>query len=121
MRRLSRIASKCGIAALTCPSENGRKRAGACKIDFSSSSEIAWAVHSGTLTDMERRMSGEREIKRRRPGFGKRGSARVKLAERKPSSMGHLTQICRRWWGKKELQGKMAKKGFGFKRSRLEI
>jgi hypothetical protein len=40
-------------------------------------------------------MSGEREIKRRRPGFGKRGSARVKLAERKPSSMGHLTQICR--------------------------
>ena len=33
--------------------------------------------------------------------------------------MGHLTQICRRWWGKKELQGKMAKKGFGFKRSRL--
>ena len=83
--------------------------------------EIVWAVHSGTLTDMERRMSGEREIKRRRPGFGKRGSARVKLAERKPSSMGHLTQICRRWWGKKELQGKMAKKGFGFKRSRLEI
>jgi hypothetical protein len=56
-------------------------------------------------------MSGEREIKRRMPGFGKRGSARVKLAERKPSSMGHLTQICRRWWGKKELQGKMAKKG----------
>jgi hypothetical protein len=71
---------------------------------------------------MEMRMSGEREIKRRRPGFGQRGSERVKVPEhKKPSSMGHLTQICRRWWGKKELQGKMAKKGFGFKRSRSEI
>jgi hypothetical protein len=79
------------------------------------------AVHPELPNDMERRMSGEREIKRRRPGFGKRGSERLKLVERKPSSMGHLTQICRRWWGRKELQGKMAKKGFGFKRSRLEI
>ena len=66
-------------------------------------------------------MSGEREIKRRKPGFGKRGSERVKLVERKSSSMGHLTQICRRWWGKKDLHGKTAKKGFGAKRPRLEI
>ena len=68
-------------------------------------------------------MSGEREIKRRRPGFGKRGSARVKLADAASTaaSMHAGDTICRRWWGKKELQGKMAKKGFGFKRSRLEI
>jgi hypothetical protein len=70
---------------------------------------------------MEMRMSGEREIKRRRPGFGQRGIERVKLVERKPSSMGHLTQIWHRWWGKKEPQGKATKKGSGFKRSRLEI
>jgi hypothetical protein len=68
---------------------------------------------------MEMVMSVEREIKRRRPGFGKRGSEKVKLVERKPSSMGHLTQICRRWWGKKELQGKTAKKGFGSAAKRL--
>jgi hypothetical protein len=71
---------------------------------------------------MEIRMSGEREIKRRRPGFGQRGIERVKTVERKkPGSMGYLTQIYRRWWGQKEVQAKMAKKGFGFKRSRSEI
>ena len=66
-------------------------------------------------------MSAERGIKQGRPDFGKRGNQRVKLPERKLTSMGHLTQICRRWWGKKELQSEMAKKRYGSKRSRLEI
>ena len=61
-------------------------------------------------------MSGEQEIKRRKPGFGKRGSERVKPVERKSSSMGHLTQICRRWWGKKDPGRKVAQKGFGVRR-----
>ena len=67
------------------------------------------------------RMSAERAIKQGRPDFGKRGNQRVKLPERKLTLMGHLTQICRRWWGKKELQSKMAKTGFGFKGSRLQL
>jgi hypothetical protein len=70
-----------------------------------------------TVTDREISMSSTRGIKRRRPDFGKRGSQRLKLPERKATSMGYLAQICRRWWGKKELQSKMAKKRFGFKRS----
>jgi len=63
-------------------------------------------------------MSRERNVKKTRPGFGKRGSARVKQIERKPASMGRLTQIFGRWWGTKEPK-KTAKKGFGFKRQRL--
>ena len=64
-------------------------------------------------------MSSEQNAKRTRPGFGKRGSVRVKQIERKPPSAGRLTQMFGRWWGTKPPQ-KMAKKGFGFRRTRLE-
>ncbi len=64
-------------------------------------------------------MSREQTVKKTRPGFGKRGSVRVKQVERKPSSAGRLTQMFGRWWGTKAPQ-KMAKKGFGFRRTRPE-
>ena len=61
-------------------------------------------------------MSKERTVEKTRPGFGKRGSERVKQAERKPASAGRLAQIFGRWWGKKEPRKKFAQKGFGVKR-----
>ena len=64
-------------------------------------------------------MSREQTVKKTRPGFGKRGSVRVKQVERKPASTGRLTQMFGRWWGAKTPQ-KTAKKGFGVRRPRLE-
>ena len=61
-------------------------------------------------------MSRERSVEKTKPGFGKRGSARVKQAERKPAAVGRLAQIFGRWWGKKEPRSKVAQKGFGAKR-----
>lgn len=61
-------------------------------------------------------MSRERNVKKTKPGFGKRGSVRVKQAERKPASVGRLAQIFGRWWGKKEPGRKVAQKGFGVRR-----
>ena len=73
---------------------------------------------SGAPADAEVQMSAQRNAKRR-PGFGKRGSVKVKQTERKPSGSGRLTRMFGRWWGAKEPQ-KMAKKGFGFRRTRAD-
>jgi len=54
-------------------------------------------------------------------GFGRRGRAKVALAERTLTSMQRLKQIGTRWWGKKEPQKKKDPRGMGFKRSRLDI
>jgi len=58
-------------------------------------------------------MSGKQEIRRRKPGFGKRGE----VAKSAPKSVwsGHVTQIWRHVWGEKQLQRRTVKKGFGFK------
>jgi hypothetical protein len=61
-------------------------------------------------------MSSQPTVKPARPGFGKRGSVRVKPAVRKPESAGRLTQMFGRWWGKKEAPKRLAQKGFGSRR-----
>jgi hypothetical protein len=58
-------------------------------------------------------MSSQPTVKPTRPGFGKRGSVRVKPATRKPASAGRLTQMFGQWWGKKEAPKRPAQKGFG--------
>jgi len=60
-------------------------------------------------------MSTERKIAKR-PGFGKRGSVRVKQIVRTPAPAGRLTQMFGRWWGKKEPAKRLAQKGFGIRR-----
>ena len=52
----------------------------------------------------------------KKPGFGKRGSVRVTQVERKPAASGRLARMFDRWWITKPTK-KMAKKGFGFRRT----
>jgi hypothetical protein len=61
-------------------------------------------------------MSRERNIAKTRPGFGKRGSVRVKQIVRAPASGGRLTQMFVRWWGKKDPPKRPAPKGLGARR-----
>jgi hypothetical protein len=61
-------------------------------------------------------MSSQRTVKPTRPGFGKRGSVRVKPVVRKPDSVGRLTQMFSRWWGKKDAPKRHAQKGYGVRR-----
>jgi len=70
---------------------------------------------------METRMSSDRGIKRKRPGFGKRGGGKIEVADRKLPSAEHWGQICRRWLGKKAPPRAAARKGFGFKRPQQPI
>ena len=55
----------------------------------------------------------------KKPGFGKRGSVRVTQAKPKSTASGRLTRMFGRWWRAKPPQ-KMAKKGFGFRRTQQD-
>jgi hypothetical protein len=61
-------------------------------------------------------MSKAPVVKRVKPGFGKRGSAKVKQVVRKPAPVARWSQMFGRWMGKKEPAKRLAQRDLGGRR-----
>jgi hypothetical protein len=68
------------------------------------------------MPEAEGPMSKVAVVKRVKPGFGKRGSAKVKPVVRTPAPVTRWSQMFGRWIGKKEPPKRSAAKGFGSRR-----